>query len=252
MLQALTSLGIYGKRRCLTQIFWEFHQELKQLTQLTWFAMATCGPKLLKNLFAKNPTENELLLRAQDVFSCWSNLEELFFNRVMVPDQVESMLTCLPGKLKTLFFYASNLTQNDIGYLGRSHHIHCMTSLTIQGISLRGMSEELSLIAENAKCLESLTLKNNDLRLHEKISLITKLQRCPTLHTLVLYDNEDMVSTTGYEEIISMVCAIQNLKHFYIFPFNYPPFEIFYKVDVEAVCKAILAMNDRADINLYY
>jgi hypothetical protein len=100
--------------------------------------------------------------------------------------------------------------------------------------------------------MEILNLRETNLVLDEKLSVISALHQSEKLHTLALYEQEDMLSSSGYQSMIELACAVESLKKFYVFPFNYKPFEIFHRQDVEEASELILIMNGRTDMQLYY
>ena len=88
--------------------------------------------------------------------------------------------------------------------------------------------------------------------LFEKKAIMETLQPLHKLHTLVLHETDDIVSTDGYKAIVELACLLTSLKEFYIFPFDYKPFELFYRELVEEICQDVLIENDRNDLELFY
>ena len=239
-------------RKSISLVIWHFHDLLVQFVKLKIFALASVGPPLIKNLDGSGPTQEQLLERTQEVFRTWTELEEVYFNRIHISNQVEAMLSQLQSPLKLMYFYAAELRQPDVEYLSKSHHIHNLHSLTLEKNSLRGMGAEMTELVRNAYAIETLNIKDTEMQLHEKIGLMTCLQSSETINVIVLHETEDMVSSDGYQQLVELSCSMKNLKHFYIFPFCYKPFEIFFRQKAQELCEAILVAYKRTDIQLYY
>lgn len=234
-------------------VIWYFHELLKEFSELRIFALASVGPPLIKTLVeGSGPTEEQILQRTHEVFQCWVHLEEIYFNRIHISNQVAMMLSGLVNPLRVLYFYAAELREADISYIASSHHISNLRGLTIEKNNLRGMGYMLTTLAENASSMETLNLKDTEMHLHEKVNLLSRLNLSQTLKVLVLHESEDMVSTEGYENMVELACAIKNLSVFYVFPFCYKPFEIFYRHKAQESCEGIILANNRTDLALYY
>ena len=214
-------------------------------------SISTTGP-VMGYLGPEHPTGEELHLETVRIFSNWHCLCELYTSRVVLTDQVAGLLGALRQPLTKINLYSARLSGDDISYLARSHHIEHLQQIEIAYNDFRGKGEELCDMLRNASSLAVLGLKMSLLRLHEKIQVMQVLQNCLMLHTLAMYENEDMLSTSGYETIVDLACAVPSLQEFYIFPIEYKPFALFFRSAVWARCCEILCRQNRTDLKLFY
>ena len=114
------------------------------------------------------------------------------------------------------------------------------------------MGQHILRIGTNGSNLQVLNLKDTQLEEECKIELMFRLANCDKLQTLVMYDSEDMVSRTVYEVIVDLACTVKSLSTFYLFPFNYTPFETMHRSDVEAACLKITEKRCRWDLIIKY
>lgn len=195
---------------------------------------------------------DEIFTRASISLSKWTQLSEVYFIGLVLTNQVAKLLGALVSNLKKLILYGCDLHCDDILYLSTCSHVPHLEELGLEYNNLRNMGTVMCDIAKRAETISILNLKETKMMLHEKVALLEALQFSETLNTLVLHEKEDMLSTEGYETLVEMACCIESLKEFYVFPFDYKPFEMFYRDSVEEACQEILSINDRTDLALYY
>lgn len=234
-------------------MMWELHQDLLRIPNLLVFGLGTTGPKLhLQLISPKEPTDADCIQPTEHVLEQWSHLRNLQLTGLLLTKKINIWLTSLHNPLHTLSLYACKLDRQDLEYLSQSHHLHSLLHLNLEKNDLRDCGEEICQVIRAAPQLELLNLRETKLKLHEKLSVITALHESEKLHTLAMYEQEDMSSTSGYESMVELACGIRSLKKLYIFPFMYQPFEIFYREGVERASEMILCLNERKDIELYY
>ncbi|KAK2142962.1 hypothetical protein LSH36_891g00011 [Paralvinella palmiformis] len=252
-IEILERLFIYGKSRSIRLVMWELHQDLLRIPNLLVFGLGTTGPKLhLQLISPKEPTDADCIQPTEHVLEQWSHLRNLQLTGLLLTKKINIWLTSLHNPLHTLSLYACKLDRQDLEYLSQSHHLHSLLHLNLEKNDLRDCGEEICQVIRAAPQLELLNLRETKLKLHEKLSVITALHESEKLHTLAMYEQEDMSSTSGYESMVELACGIRSLKKLYIFPFMYQPFEIFYREGVERASEMILCLNERKDIELYY
>lgn len=230
---------------------WKLSHVMKTLTGLKKFGLGTSGPKM-KLLGESDPTSEELLQNSLEILGCWPNLKELYFIGLTMTCEVEQWLEAVCNPLEKLILYACKVSTADLEYLSQSNHLSALQELGMEHTNLRGMGGLLCEIIHNAPNLTLLNLKDSQLQLHEKTDILYALQTRQIIQTLLLFENEDMLSTAGYEVVTELACAITSLKSFYVFPFNYRPFEVFYRESVEQTCQTLLLKNKRTDLILHY
>ena len=251
--QAVKKLGVYGYRKSVSLAFYEFVQEFQDFSQLTWFAWATSGPKLLRVFDSEGPAQEVVLSRSVEVLSTWRNLRQALFNRVTLTDQVGSLLGALHCPLQVLFFRSNHLSLRDLEYLSQSHHVETLRELTMEKMDLHDMGHCIATLARKASHLKTLNLQDLNLREEDQIEIMLALQDTALeLETLVLLDNESHLMSDSYELIAELACSLPKLEMFYIFPFNYGPFERDMREFVEALCSGIVSRRGRDDLILAY
>ena len=228
-------------------------EELSLFTNLVSFGLGTTGPKIESQLVGPDEPSNEAVMeQCKEVLRHWNKLEVLQIVGVVMTRRLKNWLSALVEPLQKLSFYACKLVVEDVESLRKSHHLHGLTQLGLEKNNLKGCGQTICSIVKNTPNLELLNLRETFLEFDEKIAIVSSLCGCYKLETLALYEKEDMLPTNGYVEIVALACCIQNLKNFYIFPFNYQPFEAFYRQDVQQQCESILDLNQRTDIQMYY
>ena len=206
----------------------------------------------MNSLGKNDPAPADILSRTVAVLAGWEWLQEVYLSHIVLTGHLKDWLGALKLPLAKLSLYNTSLDADDITYLSESsRHLATITELAIQHNNLRGLGHELCALVSKADVLRQLHLKETQLMLHEKTAIMTALQS-PDLKVIVLYEDEDMISTSGYETLVELACAIESLREFYVFPFNYRPFEIFYRHAVQEATQAIVAAHNRANLQLYY
>ena len=205
----------------------------------------------MNTLSDNDPTPADILSSTVDVVSSWKWLHEVYLSHIVLTGHLKDWLGALAQPLSKLSLYNTSLAADDIIYLSESPHLATITELAIQHNELRGLGHELCTLVSKMLRLRQLHLKETQLMLHEKTAIMTAL-RSPCLDVLVLHEEEDMISTSGYETLVQLACNIGSLREFYVFPFNYRPFEIFYRHAVHEATQAIMAAHNRYNLQLYY
>lgn len=207
----------------------------------------------MEYLGPEHPTAEQLHLETVNIFSTWHCLQELNTSRVVLTDQLAGLLGALPQPLRKINFYAARLSANDLLYLAQSHHIQQLQQIELAYNDFGGKSEALCSMLRAAGKLVVLGLKMSLLKLHEKVQVLQVLSgRCHSLHTLAMFENEDMLSTAGYETVVQLASDIPSLAEFYVFPIDYKPFALFFRSHVWSFCEEILIKNNRKELKLFY
>ena len=230
----------------------ELHEHLARIPNLQKFVLGTTGPKMHFPLITSEPTLQKCMERTSVIFTQWNYLQDLELIDLDMSKKLEVWLSFLHKPLQRINLFACKLVKEDLTFLAKCHHLQNLNHLGLENNDLHGCTEELCDIAKSTPKLESLYLLETNLDLHEKLSVISTLHACKKLHTLALHEQDDMLSTSGYLSIVELACGIQSLKKLYAFPFNYRPFEIFYRKEVEDASELILFKNKRTDLHLYY
>ena len=251
-LQMIVYFTLSGFFRSVSRIFYDFSEEFSELINVHIYAMAATGPNILAFSQPNEPSEQQVLEATCYVHSKWKSLEEIYYNRVSLTNKLGPLLSNLQGPLKTIYCYHCYLNQNDISYLAHSHHAKAVEALTLDYNKLEGLGEHICSFVANAQSLKILHLKGTGLAEDERINLLCALQECPNIHTLVLYEDDNMVSMECYEMMVQLSCNLSALKTFYLFPLRYGPFDQIYRQSIVDSCQEILVTNNRLDIELWY
>ena len=241
-----------GFFRSVSRIFYDFSEEFSELINIHIHAMAATGPNVLAFSQPNQPSEQEVLEATCRVHSHWKSLEEIYYNRVSLTNKLGPLLSNFRGPLKTIYCYHCYLNESDIRYLAESHHAKTVQVLTLDYNKLKGLGEYICSFVSNAPNLTILNLKGTGLDEDERINLLCALQACPNIHTLVLYEDDDMVSIQCYETMVQLACTLSALTTFFIFPLRYDPFDQIYRQSIVDTCQEILVTSDRSDLELWY
>lgn len=236
----------------MSRIFYDFSEEFSELSNVHVYGMAATGPNILAFSNPNEPGEQDVLEATCQVFSHWQSLQEVYYNRVSLTNKLGPLLSTLQKPLKTIYCYHCYLGEKDVKYLAESHHAKAVQTLILDYNTLEGFGEYICDFITNAPCLRILNLKGTDLTEEERINVLCALQTCPNMDTLVLYEEDNMVSTECYETMVQLACVLPNLKTFYLFPFRYEPFDQIYRKAVLDMCQEILISNERTDLQLWY
>ena len=228
---------------------WDIGDFLQRFENIHSFGMGTMGPKLLT--YAE-PSVEEITLATCQVLNKWRHLSELHLLGTVLKLQVNHLLSAIPNTLKKLKLAACSLHRFDLLSVANSHHVNHLEDLNLEKNDLRGMGNELCTVLKKSSCLVNLSLKETNLTLEDKIEVLNVLQGSKTINLLLLYENEAMVTAEGYIAMIEMGCHIVSLKKFYLFPFNYKPFEVSLRRIVESSCCKLLTKHNRDDLCLAY
>ena len=171
---------------------------------------------------------------------------------MILTGQIRKFLEPLQKPLEKIIFYSCVLNLDDITYLSECKHLKALTELGLEYNNLEGMGDILCKLVKKTPNLHVFNLKETKLRPNEKLFLMYSLLNCSQLDTLVLYENEDYLSLEAYEAIIEAACLMDSLREFYIFPFDFKPFELFHKKIVDEVVEEILTINERENLQIFY
>jgi len=205
----------------------------------------------MNSLSEDDPAPSAILSRTVDVLAGWEWLQEVYLSHIILTGQLSHWLGALKLPLSKLSLYNTGLDADDMTYLSECRHLATITELAIQHNNLRGLGHELSALVSRARALRQLHLKETQLMLHEKTAVMSALTS-PHVRVVIMHEDEDMISTSGYETLVQLACTVESLREFYVFPFNYRPFEIFYRHAVQEATQEILAAHDRTNLQLYY
>ena len=198
------------------------------------------------------PSTKQLLECYSTVMGAWPNLKELHFIGLGLRRHLTAILKDLPNPLSKLTLHACNLSQEDIEqFLDTQHCGVELVDLGLQFNRLAGMAPEICEIILRSR-LTKLDLRDSMLSFEEKIHIVSALGTATDLTALYLYDNEDMLTVAEYQHVIELACAVPKLAKFYIFPFNFKPFEILIRKQLEPRCQEVLSLNGRKDLILQY
>lgn len=252
LLQRLKRFGLYGPRKYISTVFRDLHEELKKLSDITWFMYATSGPRPLRTLGLHNSfqSEEQILTNTMDTLNKWTNLSGLYIKRVALSGQVARLFGALSHPLKTVILYANWLLVDDLEYLTTYRGLSSIEELSLERTDLSDMGKYVAEMAKNLYQLKVLNLKETNLGAEEVVDIVSSLQSCPFLETLIILDSEKMWPPIAYEVIIDLACRISSLDTFYIFPFNHPSFEM-QRREIEDKCNKILKKRKK-DIRLMY
>lgn len=243
---------MYGYRRSIACSLHDVYEELKALPHLVRFTWATAGPKLLKVFGSDGPTDEEILVKSADVLHAWKELKEVFFNGVTLKNQLAILLHALPNPLEVIYLNKNDLGISDLNYLSYCHHLSTLRELTLERTDLSGLGEYVVELARNAGSLVYFSIKDTNIQEHHRIQVVEALQEAMVLRILSIYDGDGMLSDDGYQVIVHLACNIPSLKYFYLFPFNYEPFEKTLRQQVLMAATQILAEHKRQDLQLAY
>ena len=231
---------------------WEFRNELCRLRNLQKFAAATIGPRLLRDFHSTGPSVDEVLEAHRLVFSSWKNLSELILRRVTLTNRLAILLGALERPLKKLFLYCNNLSESDVTYLSSCHHIPSLEGLHLEKMDLSPWADAVLSMIGRTECLETLVLRDTYLQEQDKLALMAILLPAPSLKEFVLYESESMLTVSGYHDLVRSAVLMPALRRFFVFPFQYPPFDQFYRSEVRKICEDVLTQADREDMCLFY
>ena len=232
-------------------LWWYAKEHLAQLHNLKSVYIATTGP-VVGYFGVDHPTMDEVFEKMSEIFSNWHFLEQFNTSRMVLTNKLPRLFGSLQYPLTNINLYAARLSKEDLSYLATSHHMGSLQQVELAYNDFRGMATELCDMLRNASSLTVLSLKMSEMQLHEKVQVMQALQSCPNLHKLAMYENEDMLSTAGYDTVIELACLLPWLKEFYIFPFQYKPFELFFRTTVYTSACRILDEQKRTDLKLLY
>ena len=241
-------MGVYGHRKSVAMAFYNFHNEFKQLSNITWFAWATSGPRVLR----LDVEPDAILLRSVDVMHTWSNLSELFFNNVTLTNQVAPLLDAVAAPLRLLFFRCNYLNRADLAYLASCRHLAALRELTLEKMDLHPMNDHLATLAQNARRLTALNFQNINLDDEDKVNILLALQGSDLLKTLVLLDDDFFSLSDSYQLTVELACELPRLEVFYLFPLHCPVPSRGHMVHAEEMCARILSERGRTDLIVAY
>ena len=236
----------------MSRIFYDFTEEFSQLSNIKIYGMAATGPNILAFSNPNEPREQEVLEATRSVYSNWKSLREIYYNKISLSNKFGAMLSNLQEPLKTIYCYHCYLTEDDIRYLAECHHAKTVETLILDYNNLGGFGKYICSFIGNAPHLKILNLKGTGLHEEERIEVLGALQACPNMDTLVLYEDDNMVSQECYETLVQLSCTLPNLKTFYIFPLRYEPFDQIYRETVVESCQQVLTASKRTDLALWY
>ena len=252
LLQKILYFTLSGFFRSMSRIFYDFAEEFSELSNVKIYGMAATGPNILAFSNPNEPGEQEILEATCEVYTHWKSVQEVYYNRISLTNKFGELLSSLQKPLKTIYCYHCYLTEKDIRYLADSHHAKAVETLILDYNNLGGLGEYICSFIASAPHLRILNLKGTELNEEERIEVLCALQACPNMDTLVLYEEDNMVSTECYETMVQLACALPNLKTFYLFPLRYKPFDQIYRETVVGSCQGILGASDRTDLELWY
>ncbi len=252
LLQQILYFTLSGYYRSMSRIFYDFSEEFSQLANVHVYGMAATGPNVLAFSHLNDPGEQEVLKATCEVYSHWNLLKEVYYNRVSLSNKLEALLSVVPGPMKTIYCYHCYLMKNDLSYLAETHHAEGVENLNLEYNNLQGLSEYLCTFLRRAPHLKILNLKGTGMTEEERIGVLCALQECPDLDTLVLFEDDGMVSSECYQTMTQLACTLPNLKTFFMFPLRYEPFDKIYRKSVVNTCKTVLTDSGRNDLQLWY
>lgn len=232
---------------------WDLRDVLPTFPQLEQFGLGTSGPRVHLPEDSRVPSVQELLECYATVLATFPNLQDLYFIGLNLRHQLHALIKDIPNPLTKICLHACNLSRDDIeSFLNTKHCSLDLTELGLQFNKLAGMAGDICEMILRSR-LVKLDLRESMLNFEEKLQIMSALGTAEHLETLCLYENEDMLSVAEYQHVIELACAVPNLQRFYIFPFNFKPFEILIRKKLEPACEEILALNGRAsDLMLQY
>jgi hypothetical protein len=248
----LSGLVIYGKRLAIERVIWDIRDVLPGFERLEQLSLGTSGPRVHLPEENRVPSSSQLLQCYASVLGALPQLHDLYFIGLGLRHKLHGLLRDIQRPLTKLCLHGCDLSREDIECFIDTKH--CSTELSELGLQfnkLSGMAGDVCEIVLRSN-LVKLDLRETMLSFEEKIQIMSALCTAPHLETLCMYENEDMLSVAEYQHIIELACAISNLSKFFIFPFNFKPFEILVRKKLEPACEEILSLNGRSDMILQY
>ena len=235
----------------MNYFWWHMHDQLIRFHELTSMNISTTGPAMCYR-GEDDPSDADLLLATTQVFSAFHNLTELYFSKIILTKQLQYYFGALVTPLKCINLYAAKLDREDLVYMAHSHHIGSIVRMELAYNEFHDMCNELCHMLLQARQLEVLSLKMSMLEYHEKVAVMLVLTEQGVIKTLCMYENENMLSANGYNDIVELACDVKSLTEFYLWPYNYKPFELFFRPVVTESCQLIAKKRGRGDLKLLY
>ena len=248
----LSGLIIYGKRQATERVIWDLRDVLPNFRSLEQFSLGTSGPRVHLPEENRIPSLQQLLECYANSLSALPDLQDLYFIGIGLRYQLHGLLKGIQQPLSKIVLHACDLSREDIElFIDTKHCSWHLVELGLQFNKLSGMAGEICEIVLRSR-LVKLDLRETMLTFEEKAQILTALGTATHLETLHMYENEDMLTVAEYQTIVELACAVPNLAKFYIFPFNFKPFEILIRKKLEPACEEIMSLNGRMDMILQY
>ena len=241
---------LFGARKALNPLMYHMHKEFKLIRNITKLDLGIAYPRIRCFNSCGGIKPEDILCKEVEVLNAWDSINEVYFIGLSLTSKLKHWFGALRQPLQIVNLHACYLNSEDFSYLAQSHHVPAMIEFGLDKNNLAGTADALSDVLRNAKNLKMFSAVDTQLSEGEIADLVAACQGAENLHSFNIYEQENHLTSDGYANIVELVCAVRPMRGFYVFPFNYKPFDKVYKPSVLARCEYILELNNRTDIKL--